>query len=132
MANPPDPEPASPTLPPGYPVRWEFDAVLSDGGTVHVRPIQPADRAEVEAFHSRQSRESIYLRYFSPLPRLSARDLDRILNVDYVTRMALVAMLGPDIVGMASYDIWPDRNEAEVAFSVDDEHQGRGLATVLL
>jgi acyl-CoA synthetase (NDP forming)/GNAT superfamily N-acetyltransferase len=132
MANPPDPEPAPSTLPPGYPVRWEFDAVLSDGGTVHVRPILPADRDEVEAFHSRQSRESIYLRYFSPLPRLSARDLDRILNVDYVTRMALVAMLGPDIVGMASYDIWPDRNEAEVAFIVDDEHQGRGLATVLL
>jgi acyl-CoA synthetase (NDP forming)/GNAT superfamily N-acetyltransferase len=126
------PSPVEPEQPAGYPSRWEFDAVLTDGGIVHVRPIRPSDAPQVEAFHGRQSRETIYFRYFSPLPRLSARDLERIVHVDYVTRMALVAVLGDDIVGMASYDMWGDRNEAEVAFIVDDEHQGRGLATVLL
>jgi len=123
---------ASRPRPPGYPERWEFDAVLTDGGIVHVRPIVPDDVEKVDAFHVRQSRETIYYRYFSPLPRLSARDLERIVNVDYVTRMAFVALLGDEIVGIASYDMWPDRNEAEVAFITDDEHQGRGLATVLL
>src|SRR6478609_7482642 len=132
MAQPPEPEPAIPSAPPGYPARWEFDAVLSDGGTVHIRPVMPSDSDEIDAFHVRQSRETIYFRYFSPLPRLSARDLKRVTTIDYVTRMALVALLGGEIVGVASYDIWPDRNEAEVAFIVDDGHQGRGLATVLL
>ncbi len=131
MPTPPEPAVASDPAP-GYPARWEFDAVLTDGGTVHVRPVRPGDAEAVDAFHSRQSRETIYFRYFSPLPRLSKRELDRIVNVDYATRMALVAVLGDDIVGIASYDMWPDRNEAEVAFIVDDEHQGRGLATVLL
>jgi acyl-CoA synthetase (NDP forming)/RimJ/RimL family protein N-acetyltransferase len=122
----------NPSRPPGYPERWEFDAVLTDGGTVHVRPVVPDDMDEVDAFHTRQSRETIYYRYFSPLPRLSQRDLERIVNIDYVTRLAFVALLGDSIVGIASYDIWPDRNEAEVAFITDDDHQGRGLATVLL
>lgn len=129
MADATDP---APVLPPGYPARWEFDAVLTDGGTVHVRPVRPGDAGRVEAFHARQSRESIYLRYFTPMPRLGPRELDRLVNVDYVTRLGLVALLGDEIVGMASYDTWHDRNEAEVAFIVDDDHQGRGLATVLL
>jgi len=122
----------TPDLPPNYPARWEFDAVLSDGGTVHIRPVRPDDAERVSDFHARQSRESIYFRYFSPMPQLGPRELDRLVNVDYVTRLGLVGLLGDDIVGMASYDTWHDRNEAEVAFIVDDDHQGRGLATSLL
>ena len=139
MAEPPD-APGAQTasadapveLPANYPAHWEFDAVLSDGGTVHIRPVRPDDADRIEAFHGRQSRESIYFRYFSPMPRLGARELERVVNVDYVSRLALVALLGDDIVGVASYDTWHDRNEAEVAFIVDDAHHGRGLATVLL
>ncbi len=44
--------------------------MLSDGGTVHIRPVRPDDAGRVAAFHARQSRESIYFRYFSPMPRL--------------------------------------------------------------
>jgi acyl-CoA synthetase (NDP forming)/GNAT superfamily N-acetyltransferase len=115
-----------------YPDRWETDVALADGGTVHLRPVRPDDAERVKAFHARQSRESIYFRYFSPMPKLSSRELDRLTKVDYVTRMAFVALLGDDVIGMASYDIWRASNEAEVAFIVDDANQGRGLATVLL
>ena len=41
-------------------------------------------------------------------------------------------MLGGEIIGMAGYDRWTGRDEAEVAFITDDAHHGRGLATVLL
>ena len=115
-----------------YPERWETDVVLADGGAIHIRPLLPSDAAAIELFHSRQSRESIYLRYFSPMPKLTKRELDRIMSVDYVSHMAFVALLGDDVVGLAGYDVWPGRNVAEAAFLVDDEHQGRGLATVLL
>lgn len=115
-----------------YPARWEADVALADGGTVHVRPVRPDDAERVRAFHARQSRESIYFRYFSPMPKLSQRELDRLTRVDYLTRMAFVALLGDDIVGLASYDLWRDPRAAEVAFIVDDRHQGRGIATVLL
>ena len=40
--------------------------MLSDGGTVHVRPIRPDDGRRILDFHGRQSPESIYFRYFTP------------------------------------------------------------------
>jgi succinyl-CoA synthetase alpha subunit/GNAT superfamily N-acetyltransferase len=49
-----------------------------------------------------------------------------------VDRVALVAILGDDIIGVGRYDRWPGKDEAEVAFIVDDEHQGRGISTVML
>ena len=115
-----------------YPEHWESDVVLADGSTAHVRPIRPDDRERLRAFHGRQSAESIYLRYFTPRPTLSESDLDRFTNVDYQDRMAFVAVLGDDLIAVARYDRWTGRDEAEVAFMVDDDHQGLGIGTVLL
>lgn len=106
--------------------------VLADGGTVHLRPIRPDDAARLAAFHERQSSESIYFRFFSPRPRLSERDLERFTNVDHFDHMAFVALLGDEMVGMAGYDRHQGSAEAEVAFIVDDGHQKRGIATVML
>ena len=113
--------------------RWEADVILSDGGTVHVRPIRPDDGTRILALHERLSKESKYLRFFSPMPNLAPSLLDRFVNVDYVDRFALVALLGAEIIGVARYDaLEADRSQAEVAFTVDDAHQGRGVASVLL
>ena len=117
---------------PSYPERWEADVVLSDGGTMAVRPIRPDDAERIIAFHERQSPESIYFRFFSPRPRLSERDIERFTHVDYVDRMAFVGLIGDELVGVARYDRHRARSDAEVAFFVDDAHHGRGMATVLL
>ena len=119
-------------LPAGYPQRWEADAVLADGATVHLRPIRPDDAERLVAFHNRQSSESIYFRFFSPRPRLSDRDVERFTTVDYRDRMAFVAILADSVIGVARYDREPDQPRAEVAFFTDDQHHGRGLATILL
>jgi acyl-CoA synthetase (NDP forming)/RimJ/RimL family protein N-acetyltransferase len=114
------------------PQRWSADVALSDGGTVHVRPVRPDDAPLVREFHSRQSPESIYYRYFTARPELSDRELEHLTVVDYRDRLAFVALLGDDLVGIARYDRWPGRNEAEVAFFVDDGHQRRGIGILLL
>jgi acyl-CoA synthetase (NDP forming)/RimJ/RimL family protein N-acetyltransferase len=119
-------------IPPGYPAEWDADVVLSDGGTARVRPIRPDDGPRILDFHARQSPESIYFRYFTPHPRLSEDEVGHLVNVDYVDRMAFIALRDDVMVGVARYDRWPLRSEAEVAFFVDDEHRGRGIATVLL
>ncbi len=115
-----------------YPERWESEVVLSDGGTMALRPIRPDDAERIVAFHERQSPESIYFRFFSPRPRLSERDLERFTRVDYVDRMAFVGLIGDELVGVARYDRHRARSDAEVAFFIDDAHHGRGMATVLL
>ena len=114
-----------------YPAHWEADVVLRDGGVAHVRPIRPQDAPAVHAFHDAQSAESVYLRFFAPLPHLSEKDVARFTQVDYVNRVGLVATLGDDIVGIARYDRTKGTS-AEVAFNISDAHQGRGLGSVLL
>lgn len=114
------------------PGTWEADVLLADGGTMHLRPIGPGDTGLLEAFHERQSPESIYYRYFSPRPSLSKTDLERLTRVDYVDRIAFIGLIGAELVGVARYDRYPTTEVAEVAFFTDEEHRGRGVATILL
>jgi GNAT superfamily N-acetyltransferase len=111
---------------------WAADAVLSDGGTVHVRPILPTDGDLLRGLHGRLSAESIYYRFFSPRPKLTDVEVERFTHVDYSDRMAFVALLGEEFLGVARYDRYPGTADAEVAFTVDDAHQGRGISTLLL
>lgn len=120
-------------LPPGYPQEWEADVVLADGMVAHVRPIRPDDVELVHEFHAGQSEESIYLRFFAPIKRLSDKDVHRFTHVDYDDRVALVMMIRDKIAGIGRYDrIEPGGPVAEVAFNVSDHHQGRGIGSVLL
>ncbi|MFI6816417.1 GNAT family N-acetyltransferase [Nonomuraea sp. NPDC050328] len=114
-----------------YPAHWEADVVLTDGGTAHVRPIRPEDAGLLRAFYSRLSDESIYFRFFGPRPKLSDREVEWFTNVDYTGRVALIATIGTEMVAVIRYDRI-DPGEAEVAFLVEDAHQGRGVASVLL
>jgi acyl-CoA synthetase (NDP forming)/GNAT superfamily N-acetyltransferase len=115
-----------------YPRHWEADLVLSDGGTVHLRPITPADADKLLAFHGRLSERTRYFRYFGPYPRIPKRDLERFSTVDHTDRVAMAAWLGDDIVAVGRYDRLGDGDSAEVAFVVEDGHQGRGLGSILL
>jgi acetyl coenzyme A synthetase (ADP forming)-like protein len=115
-----------------YPTEWESDVVLADGGTVHLRPIRADDDDALLGLYERLSDESIYLRFFSPVSRPTASQLDRLTNLDYRDRFALAAQLGDDIVAVARYDRNPDTDHAEVAFTVQDDQQGRGLGTIML
>ena len=118
-------------LPPGYPVEWEADVVLRDGTVAHVRPICPADGDGIRRFHAAQSDESIYLRFFAPLRRLSDADVLRFTHVDYADRVALVATMRDEIIGIGRYDRI-DARSAEVAFNISDHFQGKGIGSVLL
>ncbi|WP_433500392.1 GNAT family N-acetyltransferase [Sphaerimonospora sp. CA-214678] len=117
---------------PQYPAHWEADVVLADGGTAHLRPIRPDDAGLLRAFYSRLSAESIYFRYFGPRPQLTDRDVTWFTNVDYDNRVALIATIGAEMVAVVRYDRVEPKDHAEVAFLVEDAHQGRGVAAVLM
>jgi acetate---CoA ligase (ADP-forming) len=122
-----------PETPPTYPSQWESDVVLTDGGTAHIRPIRPEDVEQLRALHSRLSPQSIYFRFFSPIPKVPEAQLHRLAEVDYRDRFALVAELDAQVVAVVRYDRGKkDPAAAEVAFVVEDTHQRRGLATVML
>ena len=116
----------------GFPEAWQSDVVLSDGRTLHLRPIRPDDDVKIAELHGRLSPATIYYRFFTPLPKLSDAMLFRFVNVDYQDRMAFVALVGDTIVAVSRYDRLPGKASAEVAFLVDDAHQGRGLGSIML
>ena len=122
----------SASLPPDYPSAWAIDAILTDGGTVHIRPVRPDDADAHRAFFAHQSEQSVYFRFFGPRSALSDREVTHFTTVDFHDRMAFVAFLRDEMVAIGRYDRHASGNTAEVAFAVADEHQGRGLATLLL
>jgi acyl-CoA synthetase (NDP forming)/GNAT superfamily N-acetyltransferase len=115
-----------------YPLAWEADVVLADGGIAHVRPIRADDADRLRDFHARLSPETVYFRFFAPHPELTDRDVERFTQVDHVDRVALVGTVHGEIVGVSRYERLAGSDDAEVAFVVRDDHQGRGLASVLL
>lgn len=106
--------------------------VLRDGHTVRVRPIIPEDAERLVRFHARQSPESIYLRYFSPRPELSEKDLRHFTHVDHHDRVAFVALAEDELIAVSRYERYRGTDTAEVAFFVDDANNGRGLAGLML
>ena len=109
------------------------DVLLSDGSTVHLRPIRKEDAPAIVDFHGRMSERTRYLRYFSPYPRIPDRDLERFVNVDHADREAFVIVAEKRIMAVGRYErLGHDSDEAEVAFVVEDAHQGRGIGSVLL
>ena len=107
--------------------------MLRDGGIVQVRPITTDDQAALAAFFDRTGPESRYFRFFRTKARLSAEELDYYTQVDYARRMAFVAFHEDQLIGVARYDVnLDDSDTAEVAFMVEDAHQGRGIGTQLL
>ncbi|MER5541225.1 GNAT family N-acetyltransferase [Streptomyces sp. NPDC002589] len=123
-----------------YPAHWEADVVLRDGGTARIRPITVDDADRLVSFYEQVSDESKYYRFFAPYPRLSAKDVHRFTHHDFVDRVGLAATIGGEFIATVRYDrIGADglpasapADEAEVAFLVQDAHQGRGVASALL
>lgn len=132
---------SAPSTPPGYPLELSEQAYLDDGTPVEFRAIRPDDAPRLERLFYRLSPESLYLRFFTPMTRPSATMIQRLTNVDYVDRLALVAVIDDEVVGVARFDrlaasappgMKVDPGEAEAAVIVEDAWQGRGIATRLL
>jgi GNAT superfamily N-acetyltransferase len=108
---------------------------LRDGARVRMRAICAEDVERLQAFHTRLSPETIYRRFFRPLPTLTLQMAEHLTNMDGEHRMALVATTGvgadEQIVAVVRYER-AEPTVAEVAFVVEDGWQRRGIATLLL
>jgi len=107
---------------------------LRDGESVALRPLLPRDREALAAEIAALSPESRRRRFFTG-GQPSARVIDYLVNIDYVDHFAWV-MMTPDGgrgVATARYiRLADDPEQAELAFGVAEDHQGKGIASQLL
>jgi len=115
--------------------RYSAIETLRNGSSIEIRALRPADRDQLLGAIGRMSDESVRRRFFAPKRHFSASEIERYVNVDFATHVALVAVLAEDgrtaIVGGGRY-IVIEPGVAEVAFAVDDAHQGRGIGGLLV
>ena len=108
----------------------DTDVVLRDGSSVRIRAAHPTDEAAILAFLVGLSAASRELRFRSSTEELEAT-ARRWSGIEGCEDCIVLAVKGGEVVGQASYDRTAD-DRAEVAFTVTDSYQGRGLGTLLL
>src|SRR5215510_8108123 len=107
-------------------------ALLADGTTAEIRPAGPGDHDAVVRFHQEMSPDHLYLRFFGMSKRAGEQEARRVCRPADADHAALLALLGPRVAGLASYELTGTPGVAEVAFAVADDMHGRGIATLLL
>src|SRR6185437_10276419 len=111
----------------------DVDALLVDAGIARIRTVRPSDAADLDRKYSRASADALHMRFFSVSEVNSRRDVERMTRPPGDDHGSLLAQIGDDVVGVASFErLDDDPAAAEFAVLVDDAQHGRGLGMLLL
>ncbi|HDP81349.1 MAG TPA: GNAT family N-acetyltransferase, partial [Spirochaetes bacterium] len=118
-----------------YPVELETVKTFKGGLEVRFRPIKPSDEDMMRRLFYQFSDESKYFRYFAGVPIMPHKEMQRYVNIDYEETLSIVGLLRRDrterIIAEARYSYYPSEDTYEMAFIVDEDFQGRGLASFM-
>ena len=112
---------------------------LQSGLAVTVRALKPGDRDKMERAVRGLDRESIYTRLFTYRTELTEPGLERIMRFDPDSEVVLIVTVGlgesETVIGSGRYVVSlaaAGARSAEVAFVVEEDYHGQGIAGRLL
>jgi GNAT superfamily N-acetyltransferase len=118
-----------------YPQDLETWRTTRSGLKIFLRPIKHGDAPRHKAFLQSLSSQSVYLKFFR-LIRPTDEFVGRLVDVDYVHHMAIVALPGEEedalVLGMGRYILNKDERTAELYFAIRDDYQGQGIGGELV
>lgn len=109
--------------------------LLKDGQGVLLRIATPEDVDRVETFIRGLSRESLAMRFMGAVSGVSRAFVEALCDGNLHQRACLLAVEGEgddqQVLGLGNY-VGTGGTLAEVSFMVADEHQGRGISSLVL
>jgi acyl-CoA hydrolase/RimJ/RimL family protein N-acetyltransferase len=118
-----------------YPEMLSYTRTFKGDLIVKFRAIKPSDEEEMRRLFYRFSDTSVYYRYFSPIKSMPHRKMQEYVNIDYKRMMSLVGTIELSgtqrIIAEGRYVRHHKLPFADVAFIVDENYQGRGIASFL-
>ncbi len=119
-----------------YPSMLETRKSLKDGLEIKIRPIKSSDEDMMRRLFYNFSDESKYFRYFAPKPLMPHKEMQKYVNIDYEDILSVVALVekgrNERIIAEARYAYDKRADAYEIAFIVDEQFQGKGVASFML
>lgn len=110
--------------------------LLHDGTQIIYRPIHPTDEPRMRDLFYKLSEQSKFYRFMGHLKRVPRSQIDDFVYIDHRSEVCVVGVLpsasGEEIIAVGNYYLDPKTNKAEVAFTVADAWQRRGIGTFML
>lgn len=118
-----------------YPAEIATEHTFKGNLRVRFRAIRPSDEEEMRRLFYRFTDQAVYYRYFAPLKTMPHSRMQQYVNIDYRSALSVVALVGPRgqgrIIAEARWVLHSDRAWADVAFVVDGDYEGLGIATFM-
>ena len=118
-----------------YPVKLE-ETILINGEKITFRPAKPVDERRIQEHFYHMDKKDIISRFFHAKKSFMRDEMEGMSHIDYIRNMTIVALVGEfgfdRVVGVGEYYLEPAKNMAEIAFSVSNDYQGKGLGRILI
>ena len=118
------------------PPEFSSHLLLNDGTLIKFRPTHLTDEPLLKDLFYDLSQQTIYYRFMKQMTRIPRRQIQDFVYLDHRNDVAIVATLpeahGEDIIAIGRYYLDQKTNQAEVAFTVKDQWQNRGIGTYLM
>ncbi len=119
-----------------YPAHVAATHTFKNDTKIRFRAIRPSDEEQMRRLFYRFSDKAVYYRYFTAIKAMPHEKMQSYVNVDYRVAMSIVGLVGEPgqgrMIAEARYVKVRTQPYADVAFVVDGEHEGLGIATYML
>ena len=118
-----------------YPFKIEETREI-DGEVVTIRPVKPVDQRRIQEHFYNLDKKDVISRFFHDKSSFLRDEMEELSQIDYIKNLTLVAVVGEfgfgRVVAVGEYLLDTEENNAEIAFSVSKDFQGKGIGKILI